>query len=874
MADKKISDLTALTGIDDDSDVLVVVDDSATETKKITVGNATASATQKGFVELATDAETIAGTDTARAVTPANIQAKVASATAKGIVELATDAETITGTDAARAVTPASLNSKTATDARIGLIELATDAETVTGTATDRATTPANIAGLIGTNLQAYDADLTGLSGLNMYYPDYSAADQGVTGDNNTIKYAVDTIAANSGTIFLRHNSGATTTTYTLSTSETIPSNINLIIENGALISIDTGITLTITGNIDTGLYKIFNCVLTGKVAGLKEASPIWFGAVVDNATDDGPAWQKAFDSILVTGGVVHIPIGKTRIDTGIIWPNAGANAYPIRLLGQNPSTTGDATGACLVTYGGAGNLFDMRNGDDSLLNWLGSIENVSFQGSSVATNVCLYVYSMKHAKLSNVQIRHFGLYGIYLASHAYYSIIDSVKCIYNGYGLYALGPNFNGTKIIRSAFSSSTNDGMYIANGGGYPVNIDSCWFEGNGRYGIRAGNAQVLNISDSYFELNVGTDIVVTNSSQIYMSIVSLNGVYFSADSTHYSVALTRVAIFNAFGCKFQAYTSGVAIGTTGTTPRGVLSGNTWPTVAGVAPISSALYGNFLWNDSQVAALGQASTRPKYHKNAPMGLFAYNTIPLKNGGIVGWLFSEPGAGSSATALALTADTTATDATVTIAANTNDLAIGCAIKIAGVDFGVNALAYAVIVDVVSLTEIELDTVANQTVVGAAVSWNTAAYTLVGGMIFGRSSASITTVGTGEDVLRTITIPAGMMESISGFKVFAAGTKTGAGGNKTLKFHFGATAVTFHVAANNTNAWRFEAFVYNTGATNTQGISWVGWDGATMLQGYDTAAIDTTAAVIMKITGECANAGDAILQKLWLVEPK
>ena len=83
-------------------------------------------------------------------------------------------------------------------------------------------------------------------SPANVYYPDYSAADQGVTGSNNTIKYAVDTIAANSGTIFLRHNSGATTTTYTLSTSETIPSNINLIIENGALISIDNAITLTI----------------------------------------------------------------------------------------------------------------------------------------------------------------------------------------------------------------------------------------------------------------------------------------------------------------------------------------------------------------------------------------------------------------------------------------------------------------------------------------------------------------------------------------------------------------------------------------------------------------------------------------------------
>ena len=70
------------------------------------IGSA-ASTTSAGIVELATDAETITGTDTARAVTPANIQAKVASTTAKGIVELATNAEAVTGSDTARAVTPA-----------------------------------------------------------------------------------------------------------------------------------------------------------------------------------------------------------------------------------------------------------------------------------------------------------------------------------------------------------------------------------------------------------------------------------------------------------------------------------------------------------------------------------------------------------------------------------------------------------------------------------------------------------------------------------------------------------------------------------------------------------------------------------------------
>jgi len=71
--------------------------------------NTYADTSTKGLVELATDAETITGTDTARAVTPAGLQAKVSSATVKGIVELAIVSEINTGTDTERAVTPDAL---------------------------------------------------------------------------------------------------------------------------------------------------------------------------------------------------------------------------------------------------------------------------------------------------------------------------------------------------------------------------------------------------------------------------------------------------------------------------------------------------------------------------------------------------------------------------------------------------------------------------------------------------------------------------------------------------------------------------------------------------------------------------------------------
>lgn len=69
------------------------------------ITTADASTTVKGKVELATDAETITGTDTARAVTPSNITGKQAS-----------DAETITGSSTTKLVTPANITAKMDTD--------------------------------------------------------------------------------------------------------------------------------------------------------------------------------------------------------------------------------------------------------------------------------------------------------------------------------------------------------------------------------------------------------------------------------------------------------------------------------------------------------------------------------------------------------------------------------------------------------------------------------------------------------------------------------------------------------------------------------------------------------------------------------------
>jgi hypothetical protein len=73
----------------------------------------TASESEAGSIEIATQSETNTGTDDTRAITPLKLSnwTKPASDTAVGFVELATNAETFTGTDTTRAVTPAGLKS-------------------------------------------------------------------------------------------------------------------------------------------------------------------------------------------------------------------------------------------------------------------------------------------------------------------------------------------------------------------------------------------------------------------------------------------------------------------------------------------------------------------------------------------------------------------------------------------------------------------------------------------------------------------------------------------------------------------------------------------------------------------------------------------
>jgi len=178
------------------------------------------SATVAGRVELATDAETQAGTDAVRAVTPASLRACTATATRIGVVELATDAEVQTGTDTARAVTPAGMRACTATETRIGVIELATNAEAIAGADTARAVTPAGLSAAIrpttvaghvrAGNMQIYDGSTGYPSGFDFVSLHSSVTESvwttiGPTGSGATVIWtALDNLPSNARILMVK----------------------------------------------------------------------------------------------------------------------------------------------------------------------------------------------------------------------------------------------------------------------------------------------------------------------------------------------------------------------------------------------------------------------------------------------------------------------------------------------------------------------------------------------------------------------------------------------------------------------------------------------------------------------------------------------
>lgn len=136
-------------------------------TDDITISVPNATEALAGSIEIATQAETNAGTDDTRAVTPLKLQQyllsgsflPVASTTVQGVIEIATQGEVNAKVDTTRAVVPSTLaayvlnpaNLPLATESAAGIAEIATTAEAQALTDNTRFLTPLKFASITAT---------------------------------------------------------------------------------------------------------------------------------------------------------------------------------------------------------------------------------------------------------------------------------------------------------------------------------------------------------------------------------------------------------------------------------------------------------------------------------------------------------------------------------------------------------------------------------------------------------------------------------------------------------------------------------------------------------------------------------------------------
>lgn len=150
---------------------------------------------------------------------------------------------------------------------------------------------------------------------------DYLASMYGTLGTQAAIVAAITAIGSTNATLRLLPG------TWSITSDITIPSNITLKPERGAILSIATTKTLTVNGDINAGLYQVFSCVGTGKVvfSSAVQAKTIWWGIDNTGATDVGAELAKISDALPAGSQLDFLP------GTYTIFTNGEAYTYVLR---------------------------------------------------------------------------------------------------------------------------------------------------------------------------------------------------------------------------------------------------------------------------------------------------------------------------------------------------------------------------------------------------------------------------------------------------------------------------------------------------------------------------------------------------------------
>lgn len=211
--------------------------------------------------------------------------------------------------------------------------------------------------------------------------------------------------------------------TWSVTANTTIPSNVVLRPRNGAILSVATGVTLTINGALEAGPYQIFSCTGTGAVAlANKVILADWFGVSPDaTAANNATYLTAAMASVgqnctVIFGKAKEYPLDPVTIATyGLILTGQG------RFGGGTKLTYASGTDSLFTVNANACSIKNLYlygpgaapgNGDIAI-----NIADNKWQGKYTGLYIQNFDIGIKddgyQNNISDTQIYNFGTYGI-----------------------------------------------------------------------------------------------------------------------------------------------------------------------------------------------------------------------------------------------------------------------------------------------------------------------------------------------------------------------------------------------------------------------------------------------------------------------------
>ena len=170
-----------------------------------------------------------------------------------------------------------------------------------------------------------------------------------IYGETTGFALAVAAIGSTSSVLYIPNEQSVTG-------DVTVPATLTLKFSPGGFLNIATTKTVTINGNIEAGLTKIFSCTGTGKVVfgagAVKEVYPEWWG--IDGTADEVQI-NAAYLSLPLAGGTVRLLSRDYSIADSIL-PTIGST-FKGQFSGWASDTTGSSFGSRIIWAGAASGI-------------------------------------------------------------------------------------------------------------------------------------------------------------------------------------------------------------------------------------------------------------------------------------------------------------------------------------------------------------------------------------------------------------------------------------------------------------------------------------------------------------------------------------